>query len=53
MNERPHVTRDPLTGVESRAALEAWLSEARGDKPTVIMMLDLDHFKSIDRKSVV
>src|ERR1041385_563390 len=48
MNERSDVTRDPLTGVESRTALEAWLSEARGDEQTVVMILDLDHFKSIN-----
>ncbi len=57
INERPEMqdvtNRDPLTGVLSRAMLSTYLTQgaARAQKqgqPFSLMMLDLDHFKSVN-----
>ncbi len=56
MNTPPqpeNLLRDPLTGVYSRASLNARLEEEierarRYDYPFSVMLLDIDHFKSIN-----
>ncbi len=48
-------TTDPLTGLLNRRAFLPWLAEAVGsareqEEPLCVVMLDLDHFKSINDK---
>lgn len=46
-------SRDPLTGIQNRAALENTLAREvqlsqRHDTPLALLMLDLDHFKNVN-----
>ncbi|MEO2065205.1 MAG: diguanylate cyclase [Desulfurobacteriaceae bacterium] len=43
-----HVFKDPLTGLHNRAYLKRCLESMDKDKPVSIIVIDIDHFKSIN-----
>ncbi len=47
-----HATQDPLTGLANRRALDQWLGQqlprVEQGQPLVLLLMDLDHFKSVN-----
>ena len=39
---------DALTGVGNRLSLQDWLTTCRSNRPAVLIMLDVDHFKQVN-----